>query len=110
MSTTITDDNDSSRHHHVHGYEEFCRFVDNLPTASADDTEAASASGDCGAARSSSSSSSSPLYILFCGSKDVETGINWCPWCTSAEPVVAEGMKLAPAGSQFLHVTVGERD
>lgn len=97
-------DHDHS-HHHVHGYDEFCRFVDNLPTTQQHNEAEATASGDCGGA-----AERPPLYILFCGSKDAATGVNWCPYCTTAEPVVAEGLKLAPAGSTLLHVTVGERD
>lgn len=93
--------------HHLHGYDEFCRFVDDLP-------------GEGGA----------PIYFLFCGSTD-DNGVNWCPYCVTgehynfvyfvgdfngydlnnvAEPVVEAGLKLAPAGSVFVHVTVGERE
>ncbi|GIX80686.1 thioredoxin domain-containing protein 17 [Caerostris extrusa] len=53
-------------------------------------------------------SKANSLFVLFCGSKD-DKGQSWCPDCVSAEPVIEEGLKIAPEDSVFIYCSVGDR-
>uniref|UniRef100_A0A1B0CD68 Thioredoxin domain-containing protein 17 n=1 Tax=Lutzomyia longipalpis TaxID=7200 RepID=A0A1B0CD68_LUTLO len=70
--------------HHVKGYEEFTKLVDELET------------------------SGKTIHILFSGGKQ-ENGESWCPYCVKAEPVVMSALEKAPEETHFIHVDVGER-
>uniref|UniRef100_A0A0K8TNN5 Thioredoxin domain-containing protein 17 n=1 Tax=Tabanus bromius TaxID=304241 RepID=A0A0K8TNN5_TABBR len=70
--------------HHVKGYEEFTKLVEDLET------------------------SGTPIHVLFSGGKE-ENGLSWCPYCVKAEPVIQEALTHAPEKSHFIHVDVGER-
>ncbi|GAB0089000.1 Thioredoxin domain-containing protein 17 [Sergentomyia squamirostris] len=70
--------------HHVKGYEEFTKLVDELEAAGR------------------------TIHVLFSGGKQ-ENGESWCPYCVKAEPVVMNALKTAGEESHFIHVDVGER-
>lgn len=70
--------------HHVKGYEEFTKLVEDLETQS------------------------EVIHVLFSGGKE-ENGESWCPYCVTAEPVIEEALSTAPESSHFIHVEVGER-
>lgn len=72
------------KEHNVKGYDEFTKLVESLE------------------------SSGEQVHVLFSGGKD-ETGVSWCPYCVTAEPVVHEALKVAAETSHFIHVDVGER-
>jgi len=48
------------------------------------------------------------IYVLFSGSKN-GSDKSWCPDCVTAEPVIEEAFKQAPADSVLIHVSVGDR-
>ncbi|CAL1301763.1 unnamed protein product [Larinioides sclopetarius] len=53
-------------------------------------------------------SNTNSLFVLFCGSKD-DKGKSWCPDCVAAEPIIEEGLKIAPEDSVFIYCSVGDR-
>lgn len=71
--------------HHVKGYEEFTKLVEDLE-----------------------SQQNEVIHVLFSGGKE-ENGKSWCPYCVTAEPVIEEALSTAPESSHFVHVEVGER-
>ncbi|XP_032688375.1 thioredoxin domain-containing protein 17-like [Odontomachus brunneus] len=71
------------RHHHVQGYENFLKYVEDLKKEQ-------------------------PIYILYTGSK-LDNGKSWCPDCVEAEPYIEKGFERASKETQLVIVEVGDR-
>ncbi|KAG8199026.1 hypothetical protein JTE90_021041 [Oedothorax gibbosus] len=54
-------------------------------------------------------SKSDSLFVLFSGAKN-SRGESWCPDCVAAEPIIEEGLKIAPESSVFIYCSVGDRN
>ncbi|GFR80430.1 thioredoxin domain-containing protein 17-like [Elysia marginata] len=48
------------------------------------------------------------VFVHFSGSLD-ENGVNWCPDCVKADPVIARNVDKAPEDSIFIHCHVGPK-
>jgi len=48
------------------------------------------------------------IYVLFSGSKN-GSDKSWCPDCVTAEPIIEQAFKQAPADAVLIHVSVGDR-
>ncbi|XP_026478980.1 LOW QUALITY PROTEIN: thioredoxin domain-containing protein 17-like [Ctenocephalides felis] len=70
--------------HHISGYENFCKFVNEFEFKG------------------------KIVHILFSGSK-LPDGTNWCPDCVVAQPAIEAALKVAPDDTYFIHVEVGDR-
>ncbi|KYN43469.1 Thioredoxin domain-containing protein 17 [Trachymyrmex septentrionalis] len=53
--------------------------------------------------------SEQPNYVLFTGTKLLDTGKSWCSDCVEAEPFIEAGFADAPQGTILLTVEVGDR-
>ncbi|XP_025092057.1 thioredoxin domain-containing protein 17-like [Pomacea canaliculata] len=49
------------------------------------------------------------VFALFSGSKDAN-GESWCPDCLTADPVIKDNLKYAPADAILIHCGVGKRE
>mmetsp|Transcript_69992 Transcript_69992/g.137457 ORF Transcript_69992/g.137457 Transcript_69992/m.137457 type:complete len:130 (-) Transcript_69992:122-511(-) len=53
-----------------------------------------------------SSKQGRPVFILFTGTKSLDTGKSWCPDCVAAEPVIIDAMKSVEGGCIVLICSV----
>lgn len=47
-----------------------------------------------------------PLFLLFTGSKNVQTGRSWCPDCVAADPIIIETLEKIDGGCVLLVCSV----
>ncbi|XP_075450539.1 thioredoxin domain-containing protein 17-like [Ascaphus truei] len=66
----------------VQGYEEYCKEVEKHKGQA--------------------------VFTYFSGNKNAE-GVNWCPHCVIAEPIVRGELESLPEGSVFIYCQVGEK-
>ena len=56
----------------------------------------------CALAECEADLNGAPLFILFIGSKNKDSGVSWCPDCVVAEPVIKECLGEISGGCRLL--------
>lgn len=89
----VTKSTDPIRRHRLSGYQAFVELMAKLERSKPkrmDDQQ--------------------PVYVYFTGTRLPETGENWCPMCTTAEPLVKAALQGVKYRCDFVRCEVGDRE